>query len=351
MTFSNLRRTVIGYLGAAAVIGTAACSSDLVGPPPASDRATLFETVWHEFDLHYSFFQMKGINWDAIGARYRPIALAATTDRAFADALANMMAELHDVHVSLTAFGPGSTIRYISPYDTMPSNYSEGATLSRYVSSVATTASGAGHIRYGTSGPGVGYLRIPSFIGGGWSSEIDEALDALSGATSMIIDIRSNGGGNRNVAIETAGRFADRARTYGYLRYRNGAGHGDFTDYVTETVEPRGHHFAGLVYVLTNRGDYSSAEDFVLAMRVMPQVTIVGDTTGGASGGPIVRELPNGWTYELSQWIEFTPEKKVFEGIGLAPDIVVKSTPVTFAAGRDPVVDQALGLAAAATNR
>jgi Peptidase family S41/Tricorn protease C1 domain len=329
------------------VLASAACASDLVGPPPATDRASLFDTVWREFDLHYSFFQLKGIDWAAVGARHRAAALAATSDRAFAQELAAMFAELHDVHVSLTPFGPGSTIRYIAPYDTTPSNYSEPATLARYVPNAATTASGSGHIRYGMAGPDVGYLRIASFIGQGWSGEVDEALAALPSATSVIIDIRGNGGGNRNVAIEIAGRFADQSHVYGYLRYRNGPGHGDFTDYVTETVVPQGNRrFSGQVYVLTNRGDYSSSEDFVLAMRLLPRVTIVGDTTGGASGGPIVRELPNGWTYELPQWIEYTPDKKVFEGIGLAPDVVIKPTAATFAAGRDPAVDQALGLAA-----
>jgi C-terminal processing protease CtpA/Prc len=78
---------------------------------------------------------------------------------------------------------------------------------------------------------------------------------------------------------------------------------------------------------------------------VRPQTTIVGDTTGGASGGPIVRELPNGWTYELSQWIEYTPNKTTFEGVGLAPDVVVKPTSATFAAGKDEVLEQAIALA------
>ena len=332
-------------LAAGLILAATACAGDLVGPPPSTDYASLFDTVWREFDLHYSFFELKGIDWNAVGARHRANAIAATSDRAFANELMAMFDELRDPHVSLTPFGPGSTMRYIAPYDTMPSNFSERATLSRYVPGAAMTP--GDHIHYGMASAGVGYLRIPTFNGSGWSGEVDNALAALPSASSLIIDIRGNGGGSQSVAREIAGRFADRERTFGYIRYRSGAGHGDFTDYVAETVQPQGRRFTGPVYVLTNRGDYSSAEDFVLAMRLFPQVTIMGDTTGGASGGPIVRELPNGWTYELSQWIEYTPDKKVFEGIGLAPNVVVKPTPSTFAAGRDPVVDQALSLAGA----
>lgn len=339
----TMRRVLAGCL----LVASAACAGDLVGPPPATDYASLFDSVWREFDLHYSFFQLKGIDWTAVGARHRDRAIAATSDRAFANELAAMLAELHDPHVSLTPFGPGSTLRYISPYDTAAMHFNERATLAKYVPNATTTSGGNGHIRYGMASPGVGYMRIASFMGAGWSGEVDEALGALAGATSMIIDIRGNGGGNRNIATEIAGRFTDHSRTFSYLRYRSGAGHGDFTGFITQTVEPQGHRFSGPVYVLTNRHDYSSAEDFVLAMRVRPQTVIMGDTTAGASGGPIVRELPNGWTYELSQWIEFTPDKQVFEGRGLVPDVIIKPTVTTLNAGRDPVVDQALGLAAA----
>ena len=329
---------------AALALATAACAGDIVGPPPSTDRASIFDTVWHEFDLHYSFFELKGIDWSAVGARHRPAALAATSDQAFAAELAAMFAELKDPHVTLTAMG--KTTRYVSPYDTIPTRYNEHATMTKYVAAATTAGGGQGHVRYGMASPTVGYIRIASFLGADWASEIDEALGALNGATSMIIDIRGNGGGNRNVASDVAGRFMDRSRTYGYLRYRNGKNHDDFTNYVAETVDPQGsHRFSGPVYVLTNRGDYSSAEDFVLAMRARPQTTIVGDTTGGASGGPIVRELPNGWTYELSQWIEYTTDKKTFEGVGLAPDVVVKPTAATFAAGHDATLEQAIALA------
>jgi len=325
-------------------LASAACASDLVGPPPSTDRASLFDAVWQEFDLHYSFFQLKGIDWNAVGAKHRPAALAATSDQAFAAELASMFAELKDPHVTLTA--NGRTMRYIAPYDTMPTRYNEHATMMKYVASAATTSGGQGHVRYGMAAPNVGYIRIASFLGGGWGNEIDEALGSLGNAKSIVIDIRGNGGGERGVANDVAGRFMDRSRTFGYLRYRNGKNHSDFTNYVTETVDPQGsHHFSGPVFVLTNRGDYSSAEDFVLAMRVRPQTTIVGDTTGGASGGPIVRELPNGWTYELSQWIEYTPNKTTFEGVGLAPDVVIKPTAATFAAGKDEVLEQAIALA------
>jgi C-terminal processing protease CtpA/Prc len=135
-------------------------------------------------------------------------------------------------------------------------------------------------------------------------------------------------------------------RTFGYVRLRNGPAHDDFTDYIAETVAPTGtRRFGGTVFVLTNRRDFSTAEDFVLAMRAMPRTTIVGDTTAGASGGPIVGELSNGWTYRLSAWIEYTPLHLAFEGVGLAPDVVVQATAADSARGVDAALERALSLA------
>ena len=47
--------------------------------------------------------------------------------------------------------------------------------------------------------------------------------------------------------------------------------------------------------VLTNRHSYSATNDFVNSMRCFPNVTLVGDKTGGGSGLPFSSELPNGW--------------------------------------------------------
>ena len=113
-------------------------------------------------------------------------------------------------------------------------------------------------------------------------------------------------------------------------------------------MKPGGsRHHSGSVLVLSNRGCISAAEDFILAMRVLPTATIVGDTTVGASGGPLVRELANGWTYQISQWIAYTPEHSTFEGIGLAPNMFVKPSP--YASTSDAVLDRAIALASGLT--
>ncbi|HTR79157.1 MAG TPA: S41 family peptidase [Gemmatimonadaceae bacterium] len=320
------------------------CVDAFLGPAPATDHGALFDDVWQQFDLHYSFFTYKNIDWDSLGARYRPLAVAAATDQAFADVLGQMVARLGDVHASITPGSGAATIGYVSPWDTIPAYFNPGIVFARYVQDGRLTA--GRHIRYGMVAATVGYVRIASFVGSGWASEMDAALDSMPAARGLVIDVRNNRGGDVTLAVNIARRFADRERTYAYVRLRNGPGHGDFTADIPETVAPRGHRFDGRVYVLTNRRDFSAAEDFVLAMRTSGRVTVVGDTTAGASGGPIVRQLPNGWTFELSEWLEYTPGHRLFEGIGLAPDVVVKATAGAERDSVDLVVERALSLAA-----
>ena len=47
------------------------CAGSFLGPPPADDHAALFDDVWSEFDLHYSFFAYKNVDWDSLRAVYR----------------------------------------------------------------------------------------------------------------------------------------------------------------------------------------------------------------------------------------------------------------------------------------
>jgi hypothetical protein len=320
----------------------AACSDPSLTAPPASARVDIFDDVWRDFDLNYSFFTLKGIDWDSVRAVYRPRAIAASSDAELARVLGDMLLTLHDRHVSLTT--TGRTITYQSQSDLAPTPFDPVLIEQRYLARPGVTA--GGHVHYGMASPTVGYVRIPTFEGAGWAGEVDDALGALPDAHALIVDVRDNPGGTTALAADVAGRFTTSAHTFGYVRIRQGPGHDDFTDYIAETVSPSGpKQFDGPLFVLTNRKDYSSAEDFVLAMRTLPQATTVGDTTAGASGSPLVRELPNGWTFDLSTWIEYTPQRTPFENIGLAPAVYVPSTMIDLASGRDPILERAIALA------
>ena len=338
-----MRRALI--LAVAALAATACADPTLVAPADRS-YAAIFDQMWHETDLTYSMFDVKQVNWDSVGAVYRPRALAAQSDFAFARVLSDMLSSLHDRHVSLTPGRGAMPMTYQAASDYQPLDFDSTLVERTYVTRRLSPAV-APHFHAGWLTPTIGYIRFPDFVGSGWGGELDAALDSLQNAKQLVIDVRSNPGGNYELALDLAGRFTDQPRTFGYVRIRNGPSHSDLTAPLPETVRPTGKRkFLGPVYLLVNRRVFSSAENFALALHQLPNVVTVGDTTGGSSGRPVTRELANGWTYELSTWIEYTTDNRVVEDAGVAPAIVVPRAASATIGKRDAVLDRVLSLAA-----
>lgn len=318
------------------------CTDAVLGPEASTDRGAIFDDLWSEVDRRYPYLEYKHLDWAALGAQYRPQAVAAADDATLAKVLGRLLEELRDMHVSITPGPTATPLRYVGPHERTPAVYDVRTVDARLTSASATSG---GHLRYGMAGADVGYVRIASFAGGDWNAEMDEALRAMPNARSLILDVRDNKGGSRNLALSVAGRFAASEQVFGYIRLRNGPKHTDFTDYIAQRVKPTGQRFTGPVTVLTNRRTMSAGEDLVLAMRALPGVTVVGDTTAGAAGAPIPRELANGWSYQISEFIQYSRDKQPFEDVGLAPDIVVKGETGDVLARRDRAFDRALEVA------
>jgi carboxyl-terminal processing protease len=315
-----------------------ACAA-IVGPDPAATKVALFDAVWRSVDLHYSFFLVKQVNWDSLRTVYRPRAQAAQDDNALAPVLVDLLGNLHDGHVVLNIGGNA----YTTSSSSYPNRFDPTAAFEKYVESVGGFPSG---LSYGLVNPAVGYMRLQTFDGTDWSSEVDSALQQLGGISSLIVDVRHNGGGLIDNATAIAGRFADRSTTGAYVRYRNGPAHSDFTSPIAQKVAPAGSsRFSGHVYVLTDRNTLSAAELFVLLMRSLGRTTVVGDTTGGQAGSPLVQELQNGWTYEFPESIEYTLDGHAFEDVGLPPDVPIQNTTVEINRLVDSQLERAISLA------
>ena len=93
--------------------------------------------------------------------------------------------------------------------------------------------------------------------------------------------------------------------------------------------------------VLTNRHSYSATNDFVNIMRLLPQVTTLGDKTGGGSGLPFSSELPNGWSVRFSACPILDVDKQHTE-FGIEPDIPVSMTSEDISNGYDTLIEAAL---------
>jgi C-terminal processing protease CtpA/Prc len=97
--------------------------------------------------------------------------------------------------------------------------------------------------------------------------------------------------------------------------------------------------------LLIGRFCASSNELFIAAMQQLPHVTLIGDTTGGATANAQTFLLGGGWSYTVSRWIEYTVSGQVIEDQGIAPSVVIPASAADFQSGRDPVLDYAIARA------
>lgn len=262
----------------------------------------IFETVWATFDQRYALFGARSVDWQALYDVYRPRVNSETTDEQLFDILTAMLSHLNDNHVILQAesLGRDFSAGYLGSY--FEEMGLEGAfellaqrpLPRRYFRSASQTA-GEDRFQYGWVDDSIGYFHFGGFEDPAASAEaVDSILAELADARAMIVDVRRNGGGDDRVGKAIADRFADRRRLYMVTRDRNGPQHDDFADPMYWHVDPAERTFTGPVILLTNRLSVSAAENFALAMRVLPHVTVVGDMTSGCFADMEWHDLANG---------------------------------------------------------
>lgn len=315
------------------------CSRTITNSVPENTPESNFEYLWQEYDHFYAAFKIKGVDWDSVYAIYRPQVTLQTTDEDLFLIMSNMLAILRDGHVNL--YTPLGNYSYTAWRDQYPRNYDREILAINYLNRTINIADSP--IQYQLVDEQIGYVYIGSFGGENWGGNIEIALREMGNIQGLIVDVRHNGGGNDRNAKDIAGRFADEERLFRHVQFRSGSNHDDFTQYFSDSFEPKGNiTFTRPIVLLTNRRVFSAAESFVLMMRTLPHVTVVGDTTGGGSGNPVYRELPNGWTFRVPRWLAFTSDFESYEGVGLAPDVWVSTPDALLESGTDRIFETAV---------
>jgi C-terminal processing protease CtpA/Prc len=255
-----------------------------------------------------------------------------------------MVFELEDSHVWL--YPPAGNPEHFDRLLGFPANSREN--VWRYIENERTN----GPYEYADmAGENIGYVHIPDFEGdidmadpyaNAAFEKIDAVLREFESKEGLIIDVRSNQGGNDFLARITASRFADQQRQFSTMYWRTGPGHDDYIS-KRRYVEPKGPGaYARPVVVLTNRDTFSAAESFVGMMMLFPDVAIMGGVTGGGAGGTAFYELPNGLTYRVTTKFETLPDGTLYEGVGISPDILITNSDGDVANGIDGILEEAI---------
>lgn len=150
------------------------------------------------------------------------------------------------------------------------------------------------------------------------------------GATKIVLDLRGNGGGLLDSAVNTTSIFLDG----GVVMYEERRGRPE----ETYTAPGQGAHSELPLAVLVNHGTASAAEILAGALRDRGRAPLIGQTTFGKGSVQLIFTLSDNSSIHITNARWFTPDRAEINGLGLKPDIEVQPG----SNGADPELDRAV---------
>lgn len=224
----------------------------------------------------------------------------------------------------------------------------------------------------------IGYIQIGNMVEKEESpiffQFLNDFMIKANQSDALIIDVRDNGGGTRDLIQELAGYFihpdsvyvVNAAKQRGKLplneelketlhnrflyakneldnREQNAVDvfmnsfkpmynldNEKFSEYHYfvlngQKVKKDKYHYNKPIYILTNERSFSAASILVSVFKGLPNIKIAGVTTDGSSGNSQRFELPNSKLRgKISTMVSFQKNGKILDGIGTEPDILIE---------------------------
>lgn len=182
----------------------------------------------------------------------------------------------------------------------------------------------------------IAYIQLYTF-GDDTSQALEDTLKDLLAQKpdGLILDLRNNGGGYLNTAIEVVSEFVKEG-TVMYEVYGDGR---------EEIFEAQSGGLATEIpmAVLINEGSASASEIVAGAIQDRARGYLVGVTSFGKGSVQTYSELANSQgavRVTIARWL--TPERRQISGLGLNPDFPVEITEQDYVDGLDPQLEQAI---------
>lgn len=159
----------------------------------------------------------------------------------------------------------------------------------------------------------IGYINLQTFMADDASFEFRAALNKLSTADGLIIDLRGNPGGLLANAIEVADMLLPRGKIVSTISRR-----GTLTDTATGVAVTRQP-----IVVLVDKDSASASEIVAGALKDNGRATLIGTRTFGKGLVQEISRLPGGSGVHITVAHYYTPSGTDINKIGITPDISV----------------------------
>jgi carboxyl-terminal processing protease len=387
----------------------------------SSERRQVFEQVWREVGERYYDPRFNGVDWNAVGVKYRPRIASVNGDAEFHALLRAMLGELRDAHTRILSpsqardraagqatsagvilfevegrpvvfqvrpgspaaeagLAPGVRVLEVGGVpvaealrreraEAGPSSSERASLVLTYLGLISGPAAEPLHLKLARADGTEFEVRLarrpldkaPRFESrilpsGDLYVSFDRfrapvaklfraALERSRGARGLILDLRSNTGGDGKEGTRTIAPLLAAPTLVARLATRTGKPPSALGGLVTLPLrlmagKTGGRIFAGPLVILTNEGTGSTSEVIAASLQERGRARVVGARSCGCALGVLRhRRLADGSSLAISEVGLLSGLGRRIEGEGVRPDVPVALRLADFQQGRDLVLE------------
>jgi C-terminal processing protease CtpA/Prc len=171
--------------------------------------------------------------------------------------------------------------------------------------------------------------------------EIDKIMKEFANTKGLVIDLRCYP--SDFIVFSLTKYLMPTAKPFVKFTITNFDRIGDF--YFRESLKVgtnESDYYKGKIAILINETTQSQAEYTTMALRVAPQVTVIGSTTAGADGNVSNITLPGNVKTRISGIGVYYPDGKETQRVGIVPDLEMRPTIQGVKNGVDELLNKAI---------
>lgn len=339
-----------------------------------------FEHFWHNFNDYYAFFDKRGVDWQQQYTTYYPRINDGMSQEALFNVFSDMLAPIDDGHISLTSsddsFSPAQpanitmALRQAFQQQSEISDFGDYANAqldniqqvqSTYLYQVTQAGGPDDEVAaWGrVDGNNIGYLQLNRMAG--IDSDVDlsdlDTVDAekdlvaiqaimqqvvndFTDVDALLIDLRLNTGGSDHISLAIANYFTLQHQLAVSKYTNNWQGR---TRNVEAYLNPTQQQLHVPIALLSSDMTASAAEIFLMAMRSIPEVSVVGEPSSGELSDTLSKALSDDMDVDLSNEIYLDHAGHNYEVSGVPVDISTTAFDLDgFSKGKDTALDAAI---------
>jgi carboxyl-terminal processing protease len=343
----------------------------------AANFSQIFENFWNGINTDYVYWDIDTTNWDNKYRQFKPlfekldINNTADIDKSVSY-FKQMTSSLIDSHFQILGQGGSfqglnifpaadrkkASLSYHDPYD-----YSK--LDNKYFDSNTTDTSGTLNIKIATIQKKLLYFSCNEFsLAKAYSSDqnihslldlfFQKATDNITNTAGIIMDVRNNFGGDLVDLNFLISHFLNKPLDFGFSRYKSNLGRLDYTPWIKASINPaqNSKKISCPIIVLVDNYTVSVAEAVAMCIHLLPNSTIIGEQTWGATGPLAPNEIFNDGQFQIGNLFSIYTSSaefkyidgKMYEGIGFSPDIPITFNELLLNNGVDSQLEKAISL-------